>query len=64
MAAQITAESRSVIDRAMRMEGRHIGSERKRSMSPVLRSVLSPTAVPLDEVTRFMASRPASAKSV
>ena len=33
-------------------------------MSPVLRSVLRPTAVPLDEVIRFIASSPARANSV
>ena len=48
----------------MRIEGRHMGSARKRSMSPVLRSVVSPTAVPFDDITRFIASNPASAKSV
>ena len=64
MVVQISAESRSVIDRAMRIEGRHMGSARRRSMSPVLRSVLRPTAVPLDEVIRFMASSPARANSV
>ena len=31
-------------------------------MTPVLRSVLSPTAVPIEEVVRLRASSPAMAK--
>ena len=43
---------------------RRIGSVRKRSMMPVLRSDPSPTAVPIGaEVARFMMSRPPMAKS-
>jgi len=41
-----------------------MGRVRKRSMTPLLRSLLSPTAVPIAEVVRFSASRPAMAKSV
>ena len=41
-----------------------MGRVRKRSMTPLLRSVLSPTAVPIADVVRFSASRPAMAKSV
>ena len=33
-------------------------------MTPLFRSVLRPTAVPIAEVVRFSASRPAMAKSV
>ena len=43
--------------------GRHIGSVRNRSITPLFRSVLRPTAVPMDEVVRFSASSPAIAKS-
>jgi len=41
-----------------------MGRVRKRSMTPLLRSLLSPIAVPIAEVVRFSASRPAMAKSV
>ena len=64
MAAQIVAVSRSASDRPTRTDGRHIGSVRKRSMTPLFRSLLSPTAVPIEDVVRFSASRPAMAKSL
>ena len=35
-----------------------MGRDRKRLMTPVLRSVLSPTAVPMAEVVRFRAKQP------
>jgi hypothetical protein len=61
--AQIAAVRRSVTDLPMSTAGRHIGSVRKRSMMPPLRSLLSPTAVPMAEVVRLSASIPAIAKS-
>ncbi len=64
IAVQSAAVSRSASERPTSTAGRHIGSVRKRSITPVERSVLSPTAVPIDEVVRFSASRPAIAKSV
>ena len=42
---------------------RHMGRVRKRSIMPSCRSVLSPTAVPMVEVTRFSARSPARRKS-
>ncbi len=62
MAAQTTAVDRSASDRPTRTAGRHIGSVRKRSITPVLRSVLNPTAVPIEDVVRLRASSPAMAK--
>jgi len=62
MAAQTTAVRRSARERPTRTAGRHIGNVRNRSMTPVLRSVLKPTAVPIEEVVRLRASRPAMAK--
>ena len=59
---QSIAVRRSVSDRPTRTAGRHIGSERKRSMMPPFRSLLSPTAVPMAEVVRLRASMPAMAK--
>ena len=41
-----------------------MGRVRNRSITPVDRSVLSPTAVPMAEVVRFNSSSPAMAKSV
>ena len=52
------AVKRSVIERPTRTAGRHIGSVRKRSMMPPLRSLLSPTAVPMAEVVKLSASMP------
>ena len=43
---------------------RHMGSVRNRSMTPVLRSVLKPTAVPIADVVRFSVRRPANTKSL
>ena len=63
-AAQIAAVSRSASERPTSTAGRHIGSVRKRSITPLFRSVLSPTAVPIEEVVRFIASRPAIANSL
>ena len=63
MAAHRAAVSRSANDRPTSTAGRHIGSVRNRSMAPVERSVLSPTAVPIDDVVRLSASSPAIAKS-
>ncbi len=59
---QSIAVNRSVTDRPTSTAGRHIGSERKRSMMPPFRSLLSPTAVPMAEVVRLKASIPAMAK--
>ena len=39
-----------------------MGSDRKRSMIPPFKSLLSPTAVPIDEVVKLSASMPAMAK--
>ena len=58
------ADSTSEIDRPTSTADRHMGRVRNRSMTPVVRSVLSPTAVPMAEVVRFKASRPARAKSL
>jgi len=58
---QSTAVIRSASDRPTSTAGRHIGSVRNRSMTPVERSVLSPTAVPIEDVVRLSASRPAMA---
>ncbi len=60
--AHITAVNRSVSDRPTSTAGRHMGSDRKRSIIPPLRSLLSPTAVPIAEVVRLSASMPAIAK--
>ena len=59
IAPHTAAASRSEIDRPTRIAVGDIGSVRRRLMTPVLRSVLRPTAVPIAEVVRFMASRPA-----
>ena len=53
---RIAAVDRSDMDRPTSTAGRHMGRVRKRSMTPLLRSVLSPTAVPIDEVVRFRRS--------
>ena len=63
-AAQMAAVMRSASERPTSTAGRHIGRVLKRSMTPLPRSVLSPTAVPIAEVVRFIASRPAIAKSL
>ena len=58
------AASRSEIVRPTRIEVGDMGSVRRRLMTPVVRSVLSPMAVPTVEVVRFMTSRPASANAL
>jgi hypothetical protein len=63
-ATQIAAVSRSASERPTSTAGRHIGSVLKRSITPVPRSSLRPTAVPIAEVVRLSASRPAIAKPV
>src|SRR5437763_3045753 len=45
MSAHRAAVDRSARDRPTRTAARHMGRVRKRSMTPLLRSVLSPTAV-------------------
>ena len=50
--------------RPARMALRAIGSVRNRSMTPVVRSLLNPTAVPIDAVVRFIVTRPPMAKSL
>ena len=62
--AQMTAVSRSASERPTSTAGRHMASVLKRSITPLPRSELSPTAVPIEEVVRFIASRPAIAKSL
>ena len=57
--AHSTAVIRSATERPTRTAERHMGRVRKRSIMPSFRSVLRPTAVPMVEVTRFSASRPA-----
>ncbi len=64
MSAQIIAVRMSASERPTSTAGRHIGSVRKRSITPLERSVLRPTAVPIAEVVRFIASRPAIANAV
>ena len=49
--------------RPARIVLRDIGNVRNRSITPVDRSLLSPTAVPIDAVVRFMMTRPPMAKS-
>ena len=63
-ALQSIAASRSEIDRPTRIAVGDIGRVRRRLMTPVLRSVLRPIAVPTADVVRFMTSRPASANCV
>ena len=58
---QSIAASRSEIDRPTRIAAGDIGRVRRRVMTPVLRSVLRPMAVPTAEVVRFMTSSPARA---
>src|SRR5437763_5456833 len=58
MSAHRAAVDRSARDRPTRTAARHMGRVRKRSMTPLLRSVLSPTAVPIAEVGR-VPGRPA-----
>ncbi len=60
-AVQIPAVSRSASERPTSIAGRHIGSVLKRSITPLPRSALSPTAVPIADVVRLSASRPAIA---
>ena len=64
MAVHTQAVRMSAIDRPTSTAARHMGRVRNRSMTPVDRSVLSPTAVPMAEVVRFNMSMPAMAKSV
>ena len=59
---QRLAVSTSVTDRPTRTAAGHIGSVRKRSTMPVLRSTVKPTAVPMLDVVRLRSSNPASAK--
>ena len=54
----MVAVSRSVTDRPVRTAQAHMGSVRSRSMKPVATSLVSPTAVPMLEVVRFITSRP------
>ena len=61
---QSTLASRSENVRPARIELRRIGNVRNRSMMPVWRSVLSPTAVPTDDVVRFITTRPPIANAV
>ena len=63
-ALQIIAASRSEMDRPTRIAVAAIGRVRRRLMTPVLRSVLRPMAVPTAEVVRFITSRPAMANCV
>ena len=61
---QTAAVIRSASERPTSTAAGHCGSVRKRSITPVVRSVLSPTAVPIAEVVRFKASSPAIANCV
>jgi hypothetical protein len=58
------AANRSDMVRPTSTAARQMGRARKRSMAPVVISVLRPTAVPMAEVVRFKVSRPARAKSL
>ncbi len=58
MMAQIVAVSRSVMERPVSTAQAHIGSVRSRSMNPVATSLVSPTAVPMLDVVRFITSKP------
>ena len=60
----MAAVSTSAKLRAASTAGRHMASVLKRSITPLPRSLLRPTAVPIAEVVRFIASRPAIAKSL
>ena len=65
MATMVThseAVSRSATERPTSTAERHIGSMRKRSIAPVVRSVLNPTAVPIADVVKFININPAIAK--
>ena len=64
IAEHSTAVSRSARDRPTRTAGCHMGSPRNRSMTPVCRSVERPTAVPIADVVRFIATSPAIAYCV
>ena len=58
-ATVIAAVIRSAIERPTSTAARHMGRARKRSMTPVERSVARPTAEPIEEVVRFSKRRPA-----
>src|ERR1700677_124851 len=58
MVVQTAALSRSATDRPARTAERHMGRVRNRSITPVDRSVLIPTAGPMAEVVRFNSSSP------
>jgi len=64
IAAHRTEVVRSAIDRPTSTADRHIGSVRNLSMMPSWRSVLRPTAVPMVDVTRFIARIPARTNSL
>ena len=51
-----TRSPSGVAERPTSTDGRHIGSVRKRSITPLERSVDRPTAVPIDDVVRLSAS--------
>ena len=53
MATQSMDDRISEIDRATSTAGGHMGNVRKRSITPVLRSLLKPTAVPIAEVVKI-----------
>jgi hypothetical protein len=59
-----TSESRSAMLRPARIVLGAIGRVRNRSITPVARSLLMPTAVPGVAVTRIMVRRPATANSL
>ncbi len=63
MRAHNTDVRKSAAERPTNTAERHMGNVRKRSIIPSCRSVLSPTAVPMVEVTRFSARMPARRKS-
>ena len=53
MATHRVADRMSETERPTSTAARHMGSVRNRSMTPVVRSVLKPTAVPMADVVRF-----------
>ncbi len=55
--------NRSASVRPARIVLRDIGKVRNRSITPVDRSLLNPTAVPIDAVVRFITTSPPMAKS-
>jgi hypothetical protein len=64
MVAQRMLASRSENVRPARIALRAIGKVRKRSITPLFRSVLTPTAVPTDDVVRLNTRSPAMANCV